>query len=74
MLVGGVVHDELRDHPDSPPVRLAQEEPEVGERPVGGVDTGVVGYVVAVVLQGGGIEGKEPERVDSEVLQVVQLP
>ena len=73
VLVGGVVDDELRDHPDPPPVRLAQEQPEVGERPVGGVDVVVIRDVVPVVLQGRGVEREEPERGDPEVLQVVQL-
>jgi hypothetical protein len=74
VLVGGVIDDQLRDYPDPPPMRLAQEEPEVGERPVGGMDVRVVRNIVPVVLQGRGVERKEPEGVDSEILQVVQLP
>ena len=74
VLVRGVVDDELRDHPDPPPVRLAQEDPEVGERPVGGVDVRVVRDVVAVVFEGRRVEGEEPKRSDPEILEIVQLP
>jgi hypothetical protein len=33
MLVGGVGEDQLGDDPDAPPVRLAQEQAEVAQRP-----------------------------------------
>ena len=38
-----------------------------------GIDAAVVGDVVAVVLAGARIERQQPERVDAEVLQIVEL-
>ena len=54
-------------------MRLPQEHLETAHRAVGGADPGVIGDVVAVVLQGRGIEGQEPEDSDPEVLQIVEL-
>jgi hypothetical protein len=73
VLVGGVVQHELRHDLETAAVRLAQEGPEVAQRSVVGVDLGVVRDVVAVVAQRRGVEGQQPERVDAEVLQVVEL-
>jgi hypothetical protein len=54
-------------------VGLAQELLHITERAVARVDGGVVGDVVAIVLERRGVEGQQPERGDAEVLQVVQL-
>ena len=51
----------------------AQELTEVAHRPVGGIDAAEVGDVVAVVPKRRGVEGEEPERRDTELLQVVEL-
>jgi hypothetical protein len=72
VLVGGVVEDDLGDHSQAAPVGLVQEVPEVGQAPVGGVDGGEVGDVVAVVLPGRGVERLEPESTHPEVLEVVE--
>src|SRR5262249_22973313 len=73
VLVRGVVQHELGDDAQAAAVGFAQEVLEVGERAVRGVDVRVVGDVVAVVPQRRRVEGQEPERGDSEVLQVVEL-
>ena len=73
VLVRGVVADQLGDHPQAAPVRLAEEALDVAQRAVVGVDARVVGDVVAVVAQRRGIERQQPERRDAEVLQVVEL-
>ena len=73
MLVGGVVADELGDHPQAAPVRLADELAEVAHRAVVGVDAEVVGDVVAVVLERRRVERQQPDRRDAEVAQVVEL-
>jgi hypothetical protein len=52
---------------------LADERLEVAKRPVGRIDAGVVGDVVAVVAHRRGVEGQEPESGHSEVAQVVEL-
>ena len=43
------------------------------EGAVAGIDVDVVGDVVAVVAQGRGKEGEEPEAGDAEVLEVVEF-
>ena len=45
---------------------------EVLERAVVGMDVGVVGDVVAVVAQRRRIERQQPERVDAQLLDVVE--
>ncbi len=42
------------------------------ERAVAGVDVGVIGDVVAVVPQGRGVEGQQPDGGDAQVLEVVE--
>ena len=54
-------------------VRLADEVADVGAGAVVGMDVVVVGDVVAVVLERRGIEGQQPEGVDAEILQIVEL-
>ena len=73
MLVGGVIEDQLGDHSQAAAVRLREELLEVGQGPVGGVDAGVVGGVIAVIEQRRGIEGEQPERGHAEVVEVVEL-
>ena len=70
---GGVVHDEVDDDADPPLVRGGDERPEVLDGPVVGVDPVEVGDVVAAVLQRRGVERQQPDAVDAEPLQVVQL-
>lgn len=73
MLIRGVVEDELGDDAQAPALGLAQETLEVVEGPVIGVDVEIVGNVVAVVPQRGGIEGEKPQRGDSEILKIIEL-
>ena len=72
VLVGRVVHDELGDHLEVAPVRLADEVPEVVARAVRGVDVVVVGHVVAVVAHRRRVERQQPDGGDAEVLDVVE--
>ena len=73
VLVAGVVHDEVDDHADAALVRLVEELEEVLEVAELGQDVGVVGDVVAAVAQRRGEERRQPEAVDAEPLQVVEL-
>ena len=73
VLVGGVVDDQLGDHPQAAPVRLVDQPPGVLERAVGRVDGAVVGDVVAVVAQRRGVERQQPDRRDAQLLDVVEL-
>ena len=73
MLVGRVVDDQLGDDADAALVRLVHEALEVLDRAVARMDALVVRDVVAVVAQRRRIEGQQPQRVDAEPLQVVEL-
>ena len=73
VLVGGVVHDEVDDHPDAARVRRVEEVVEVLDGADLGEDVGVVGDVVAAVAQGRGEERRDPQAVDAEPLEVVEL-
>ena len=70
---GGVVHDEVDDHPDPALVRRLDEGAEVLDRAVVRVDRVEVGDVVAAVAERRGVEGEQPDAVDAEPLQVVEL-
>ena len=73
MLIGGVVDDELDHDLHAALVGGVEELLEVVEGAVAGIDVDVVGDVVAVVAQGRGEEGKQPEAGDAEVLEVVEF-
>ena len=54
-------------------MRLAHEMLEIAARSIERVDIPVVGDVVAVVAQRRRVERQQPDRVDAEVLDVVEL-
>jgi hypothetical protein len=68
-----VVEHEFGDHAQAAAVRFLHKLPKIGQRPVVGMDPGKVGDVVAVVLEGGGIERQQPQAGDAEVVQIIQL-
>jgi hypothetical protein len=65
-----VVDDELDHDLEIAGVGFVEELLEVGDGAVGGVDADVVRDVVAVVAEGGGEEGEEPEAGDAEFLEI----
>jgi hypothetical protein len=67
-----VVQDEVGDDAQTALVRLVQEVLDVVHRPVRRVHAVIIGDVVAVVAERGGIEREEPDAVDAEVLHVIQ--
>jgi hypothetical protein len=73
VLIGRVIDDELGDHLQSQPVRLVQHGAKILERTVLRMDILIVGDVVAVVLQGRGIEGHQPEGVDAQIPDIFEL-
>src|SRR5262249_41637133 len=72
VLVGGVVDDQLGDDPQAAAVGGVEEVAGVLEGAVAGGDGGVVGDVVAGVLERRGVERQQPDGGDAEVLQVVE--
>ena len=73
VLVGRVIDDQLGDHPQPTLVRFGDEAPRVGHAAVVGVDVLVFGNVIAVVATRRGIERQEPDGVDPQVSDVVEL-
>ena len=73
VLVTRVVHDEVDDHAEAALVRLVEELVEVLDGPDLREDVGVVGDVVAAVAQRRGEERRDPEAVDAQPGQVVEL-
>ena len=73
VLVAGVVDDQVGDDPDAPGVGLLEQPPQVVDGARLGVDRVVVADVVAAVPERRGVEGQQPEAVDAEPLEVVQL-
>ena len=72
MLVGGVVQHQFNDDANVALMSCIKEGFEIVECPVAGMDGIVVGDVVAVVAQRRWEERHEPERVNAELLQVVE--
>ena len=68
-----VVHDEIRNHADTALVRLLDELAEVLDRAVVGMDREEVGDVVAAVPQRRGVHRQQPDAIDAEPLEVVEL-
>ena len=46
---------------------------EIRHPPIGRIDVPVIGYVIAVVAQRRGIEGQQPQRGNTEILQIIEL-
>jgi len=68
-----VARDEVEQYPDPSPFRLLDEHRHVLVRPVARGDTHIVGDVVAGVAKRGHETRIEPDRVDPQPLQVVQM-
>jgi hypothetical protein len=68
-----VVRDEVEPDLNAAPARVRNEAVEVVARPVFGVDGEVVGDVVAVVDVRARKGRAQPDRVDAEPRQVVEL-
>ncbi len=73
VLVAGVVHDQVGDDPDAPPVGLLDQLGDVGQLAVLGQDRPEVADVVTAVAQRRLVERQQPEAVDPQPLEVVQL-
>jgi len=72
VLVGGVVEHHVEQHADVALFCFGDEAVEVRERAVLRVDSFVVGDVVAEVDLRRRVHGRDPDRVDAEMLEVIQ--
>jgi len=68
-----VVHDQVDDDPDAALVGSLDQLGELRHRAVLRGDRAVVGDVVAAVAQRRRVERQEPEAVDAEPAEVVEL-
>src|SRR5690606_21538098 len=73
VLIGGVVERQVDDDAHVALVRLRHELAELLEGAELGQDLRVVGHVVAAVAQRRLIDRRDPQRVDPEPLQIVEL-
>ena len=72
MLVRGVVGHDVHDDADFSLFRLGHQPVEISHGAVLGIDRFVVGDVVAKVNLRRGIDGRQPDGVDSQPLNVVK--
>src|SRR6185436_5451780 len=72
MLVGGVVDDQLGDDTQLAPLRLLHQAAVVLNGADIRIDLTIVRDVVAVVASGRWIERQQPQRGDTEILQVAE--
>ena len=73
MLIGCVVDDQLGDDPQTTLVGFGNEALGVGHVAVVRVHAAVFGDVVAVVAPRRGVERQQPDRVDAQIGNVVEL-
>ena len=73
MLVGSVVDDEIEDDADAALLALGDEAIEIRERAVHGIDVFVVGDVVAEIDLRRRKARRDPDGVDPERVQIIEL-
>src|ERR1700733_10270471 len=72
MSVRSVVYDEV-DEDANAALRAAMGElDEVAKRAISRIDAVIVGDVIAIVLAGRWLERHQPDRGDTEALQIIQ--
>ncbi len=74
VLVRGVVEHQVEDYADAAPVGFIQQALKVLHGAKAGIDGVVVGHIVAKVGVRCGEDGRKPDGVHAQVLQVIQLP
>jgi len=78
MPIGGVIGDQVEDYPDATAASLANQSFECGEVAQFGMDPTVIAHIVAPIFERRGIDGSEPNRIDTQrsigtIIQVVQV-
>jgi hypothetical protein len=71
--VRGVVDHHVHHDPYAPAVRLGDQPVAVPESAEDRVDAAVIGDVVPEIEHGGSVDGREPDRVNAEPGQVIEL-
>ena len=73
MLVGGVVHHKVHDKFHAVRMRLGQQGVKILHGAELGHDFPVIPDVIAVVVVGGIVYGREPQQIYAQLLQIGQL-
>ena len=73
VLIRSMINHQLGDDPDAALVGLVKKMFEVMERTVVRMDAVVIRDIIAVVFQRRGIKRQQPERRDSEILEVIEF-
>ena len=68
-----MVQDQVDDDPHAAPVRFIEQTAEIFDGAVRRRNAAKVGDIVAVIPERRGIEGKQPQTIDTKPLQIVQL-
>src|SRR5205807_329687 len=73
VLVGSVVDDELGNNAQSTFVRRVEEGAEIIKRAVVRINIEIIGNVVTVIFQGRRIKRQQPDRADTQFLEIIEL-
>ena len=74
VLVGAVVHHQVHDYVQIPFFCLGQELIHVLHGAETRINRVVVGDVISLIRQRGAVDGRQPDDIHAQFLQVVQLP
>lgn len=67
-----VVQHHIQHDTNSSRLRLGHQLVEIVERAVGGIDSGIVGHIVAVIHLRRDVKRRQPDSVNAELLQIVE--
>ena len=73
MLIGGVVHNKIHDNPDVMTMRLCKQTVKILHGTEIIHDIAVIGNIVAVVIIRRFVNRRQPDHINSERLQVIQM-
>ena len=73
MLIRRVVDDQFRNDAQTPAMRFADKMTKILTRSVSRIDVVIIGDVIAVVAHRRWIERQQPDCIDAELLNVVEL-
>src|SRR3984957_6465056 len=71
MLVRGVVHYHIHEDPDLPLFGLSHQPVEIRHGAVLGIYRLVVRDVVSEIDLWGGVDGRQPDRINTQALQII---
>src|SRR5689334_19120442 len=73
MLIGSMIEHQFSDYSQAAAMRLAQKSLELGQGPAVGMNLQVAGDVVAVIAHRRRVKRQQPEGIDAERLEIIQL-